>query len=227
MSWMREHDEPPRYGLVLVPTPAAMVQDLGPFRSGRLLEADILPRSALVCASDKGRPVVGDDGMVKFTFEGNANGAVNLTTFHERCLSAAGRLAQRQPSIAYGRAHPKELRPFAEMDLLRYVFTRMIDAAALEEWSAEKVSDYLPPEDLETPTADPAVTTALCRLPMRSLSQGRMGIFAWLLFDGTILTKGEADAQPVTAWRSGDRGLAEVLDEAGVDLAKRMMLAPG
>lgn len=225
MAWMKELGEPTRHALILVPRQAAMVQDLGPFRSGRLLETDILPGSALVCPSEDGMPVLDEEGIIRFTFEGNANGAVNLASFHERCLSAAGRLATRAPSIAYGRARPSDIVPVAEMDLLRYVITRVIDSASLEEWSGEKVSDFLPPADLRTPTSRPEDTNPLCKLPMRSLAQGARGVFAWLLMDGTILTKGEDDSRPLTAWRPGDPGLDGILEAAGLDLSKRLTLA--
>lgn len=187
------------------------------------METDILPASALVCPSENGEPLTDDDDQVMFSFEGNANGAVNLERYHERCLAAAGRLATRSPSIAYGRAPRDELTVVAEFDLLRMVFVRVIDAERLERWAGEPVSDFLPGDIPGTPTTDPAVTLPLCHLPMQSLAQGKSGIFAWHLMDGTILSK-EGEGGPLIAWRPGDKGLADLLQRAGVDMARRLAL---
>lgn len=226
MTWPATFDPPTREALVLVPSPAAQVQDLGPFRSGRMFETDILPGSALVCAARDGRPCVGEDGLVLFAFEGNAIGAVNLERYYERCLSAAGRLATRSPSIAYGRAHPENLTVVARFDLLRFVFTGVIDAAGLEAWSGEPVAGFLPPSDLQTPTDDPNVIASLCKLPMRSLMQGESGVFVWMLMDGTILSKDQGGAGALTVWRPGDPGLGALLECAGLDISARMLLVP-
>ena len=155
MTTASEDDLSP-HALVLVPSEAARVQDLGPFRSGRLMETDLLPGSALIArANADGAPLLDADGLVRFSFEGGANGAVNVRLFHEKCLVAAGRLATSAPSIAYGRAHPEELRVVARYDLLRYVFTDILDRAALEVWAGEEVASFLPPAGLATPTTDP------------------------------------------------------------------------
>lgn len=227
MAWTNRFDDPTREGLVLVPSGAALVQDLGPSRSGRAMETDILPRSALICAGKDGKPVLGENGKVRFAFEGNAVEAVNLRRFHERCTCAAGRLATRAPSIAYGEARLEDLKVVAGFDLLRYVFTRVIDAPALEAWSGEEIASYLPPAQMVTPTSDPAVTGPLCDLPMRSLAGGSKGAFVWTLLDGTILTmtKGKDGNGPLTAWRIGDPGLLKILEAAGLEAGLRMLLS--
>jgi hypothetical protein len=216
MTWPTKFDPPSREAVILVPKGMAVIQDLGPLRTGIDMETDILPGSALVCASENGKPIIGHDGMVRFAFEGNAIDAVNLRRFYERCQCAAGRLATQAPSIAYGEARPEDLVPVARFDLANYVFNDILDAAAIEAWCGEKVEDFLPPTDLQTPTHDPVVINPLCALPMKSLSQGRGGIFAWMLMDGTILTKDGNGAASLGLWRRGDKGLDEILGRAGV-----------
>ncbi len=225
MSQPTKFDPPTDEVLILVPSEAALVQDLGPFRTGRQMETDLLRGSALACASEGGRPVIGEDGRVQFAFEGNAGNAVNLRRYHERCQTAAGRLASRAPSIAYGSAEPAELTPVARFDPVRFVFLEVLDADTLEEWSEEKIPSFLPPADMTTPTSDPKTVGPLCDLPMRSLAQGKQGIFAWVLMDGTVLTKDGAGKGPLTAWRRGDVGLASVLEKAGVEPSRRILYA--
>lgn len=225
MTWPVSFSEPTHEALVLVPSETALVQDLGPFRTGRGMETDILRGSALLCAAENGRPVVGRDGKVLFSFEGNAIDAVNLHRFYERCIAAGGRLASRAPSIAYGSARPEELRPVARFDLARYVFVEILDEDALEAWSGEAVSGYLPPASLRTPTVEKEDTAPLCNLPMRSLASGQAGIFVWLLMDGTILSKDKDGTGPLIAWRPGDEGLSKMLTRAGVSPAEVLIYA--
>jgi hypothetical protein len=217
MSWFQRCKDPLIEGLVVVPSPNALVQNLGPFLSGRLMHTDILPQSALVCASENGKPLIDDDGQVRFAFEGNANGAANLERYHERCQAAAGRLATRAPSIAYGASNPRDLKVVARMNLLRFTFTEIIDPKAMEAWSGESVKSFMPPADLETPTSDPDITSALCDLPMKPLTQNRNGIYIWSLLDGTLLTMDTSDKK-LTAWRPGDKGLKSVLEAAGMSV---------
>lgn len=225
MSQPAKFDPPTDEVMILVPSEAALVQDLGPFRSGQQLETDILRGSALACAAENGRPVIGEDGRVRFSFEGNANGAVNLRRYHERCASAAGRLATRAPSIAYGSAESTELTPVARFDPVRFVFLEVLDSSVMEEWSEESVPSFLPPMEMKTPTSNPKVVGPLCDLPMRSLAQGAKGIFAWVLMDGTVLTKDQGGKGHLTAWRRGDPGLRAILEKAGVEPSKRVLYA--
>jgi hypothetical protein len=220
MGWPAKFDEPTKEALVLVPAPAAMVQDLGRFRSGFRMETDILPRSALICASRNGEPLVGEDGCVTFAFEGDAHGADNLKLFHERCMCAAGRLATRYPSMSYGRARLEDLHPVARYSLVNYTFLEILDAPSLEAWSEEPVNTYLPPRDLQTPTDDPAIVTPLCNLPSRPMPQGR-SVIGFLLADGTILTKDMAEDTPLKAWRPKDDGLDAILEKVGLDAEER------
>tara|TARA_Y100000815_G_scaffold84886_1_gene73624 strand:- start:1367 stop:1939 length:573 start_codon:yes stop_codon:yes gene_type:complete len=189
------------------------------------METDLLPASALVCAAEDGKPIISDDGSIRFAFEGNANGASNLERFYERCRSAAGRLAHRSPSIAYGQADPAFLKPVARFDMLRFVFTEILDQKALEAWSGERVDSYLPPEDLQTPTSDNNILGPLCNLPMNAIAHGQKGVHVWSLMDGTILTMIEANRDSLTAWRPGDEGLPDVLALSGIDLSEQMKLS--
>ena len=56
MSQPTKFDPPTDEVLILVPSEAALVQDLGPFRTGRQMETDLLRGSALACASEGGVP---------------------------------------------------------------------------------------------------------------------------------------------------------------------------
>lgn len=210
--------------LVVVPSAAARVQDLGRFRSGQRLETDILSGSALVCMAYGDEPLVDDRGLVRFAFEGNANGAVNLCKFYEKCLAAAGRLSRQAPSIAYGIAPRAELMPVIGFDLLRNIFTRRIDEALLETWAGEKIDSFLPSSAIRTPTHDPEVVRELCTLPMRSIVQDHEGMFVWMLMDGTFLSKDVTRDTPVIAWRPGDAGLDAMLARAGIPISRRMIL---
>lgn len=225
MSWPANFDGPTTEGLILVPSPNALVQDLGPFLSGRMMITDVLPKSALVCASVDGKPVISENGQIRFAFEGNANQAANLERYYERCQCAAGRLASRSPSIAYGSAPSEDLKPVARIHLLSFVFTEILDQEALEEWSGEKIADFLPPSKIETPTQDPDILKQLCELPMKPLTEGARGVYAWSLLDGTILTM-EAPDKKLTAWRPGDAGLRSILERSGLGLEDRMKMIP-
>ena len=174
--------------VVLVPTEAAMVQDLGPFRSGREMETDLLPRSALVAVeSAPGLARLEDDGLVRFAFEGNAIRAVNLELFWEKCFCAAGRLATGAPSIAYGRARPEDLLAVARLDLERMVFTDILDKDNLERWAGDRVSSFLPPALAEV-REEGAVVKQIVNLPMEPVSTNPPAPMIWRLLDGTLVS---------------------------------------
>ncbi len=222
MAWPVDFTDPTNEALVLVPSKKAQIQDLGKFRSGHLAETDILPGSALICAVEDGKPAISDDGKILFAFEGNANGAENLNRYYEKCLHAAGRLAQRYPSMSYGYANPEDLTVVARYDMLRFVFTEILDQEAMEAWSQEEISSYMPPADMQTPTSDPEVTGPLCNLPMRPIISGTGGVYAWTMVDGTVLTMATPE-KALTAWRAGDEGLKEVLERGGMDFSEQIL----
>lgn len=79
MSWPIAFGPDRGRGALLVGlSPDAMIQDLGGFLTGRLLETDLLPGSAVICRADPLWRPLERDGSVLFAFEGNANGAMNL-----------------------------------------------------------------------------------------------------------------------------------------------------
>lgn len=180
---------PGAQALILAPKANALVQNLGPFRSGRLMETDILPKSALVCLEKDGAPEVNDQGYVRFTFEGNANGAVNLERFYERCIVAAGRLRDTAPSIAYGYAKPTDLEVVARFNMTHLFFEEVSDATRLEEWSGERLESYLPDRVL-APCRDQEIIRKILKMPYRQFGPftpkngGR-----WLLLNGQVIRR--------------------------------------
>jgi len=111
----------------------------------------------------------------------------------------------------------------AGYDLLRHVFTRVIDRTRLESWSEEAVDTYLPPAQMVTPNDAAEITAPLCHLPMRALAQGNQGVFVWILMDGSILTM-EGAVRSLVVWRPGDPELDEVLELAGIGASQRILL---
>lgn len=73
-------------------------------------------------------------------YQGNANGAVNLQTFEERLQSAAGRHAQRYPTIARTMADAADLVAVGEVRhseaLKAWIITQLHEPKALQLWIA-------------------------------------------------------------------------------------------
>jgi len=216
MGWTASRKpEPGLDGLVVVPTPAARIQDLGAFRSGQLMETDLLEGSALICAAGQdGEMRIGASGEVDFTFEGNAIGAMNLERFHERCLSAAGRLVHASPSIAYGSAAPDDLTPVARFDLSRMVFTEILDDALLEGWSGEPIPGFLPPP-LDLPCLDKDLIAPILKLPMRHVICRPEAAMVWQLLDGTLIVK--TPDQDICLVSRDDPALWDLTDRLDLD----------
>lgn len=215
MAWISDfprHDS--KTASVLVPNSNAVVQDLGPFLSGRSMLTDILPGSALICVSDGNAPLVDDEGFVFFAFEGNNNGAVNLERFHEKCLCAAGRLAHRHPSIAYGRAHRTDLQVVARYDLERYVFDEILDQNLLEEWSGESIASFLPPP-IATPCSDLEIITPLFDLPMRPVWMDHSTALLWKFENGAVFVK--TPEAPVCVYSPQDDELKSIVRNLDMD----------
>jgi len=78
-----------RMVMVLVPKP------------GTRASRNIDPGSGVVTLAAYWRSAADTDRVLVY-YEGNRYGAVNLTTFEERVLQAAGRLDKRYPTIAKG-----------------------------------------------------------------------------------------------------------------------------
>jgi hypothetical protein len=201
-------------GLVLIPNKSAIIQDLGPYLSGRAMLTDIMQGSALICHAIDGLPMVNQQGLISFAFEGNMNGAVNLERFHEKCSCAAGRLAHRHPSIAYGQARSEDLTPVARYDLERYVFTEIMDAPALEAWCGERIESFLPPE-IATPCTDMEIIKPLLALPMSPVHMDYPTAALWKLQNGRIVAKlGEGD---LCIYRPEDEELIAIMDRLNMD----------
>jgi hypothetical protein len=185
-----------RNALLIGLAPAGTIQDLGPFLTGRLLETDLLPGTAVVCRADALWRPVETDGRVPFAFEGNAIGAVNLTRFSDRALCAAGRLTHRAPSIAYGSAAPDQVRPLARYDLDRHVILEVLAPDELTAWSGEPWERTCPPR-LSAPCADPALIGHLFPLVRATLLSDPDGALLWPLVNGQVLLR-ERPGEPVT-----------------------------
>ena len=130
--------------LILTPREGALVQDLGRFRSGVLLETDILPGSAMLSRiMEDGTPeMLGPS--IRFSFAGSALGYHNINNFRDKAEVAAGRLDTRYPSIAYGYAPPEDLNIVGKYDLRRKVITEVTDMDNLAAWAGEDPELILP-----------------------------------------------------------------------------------
>ncbi len=200
--------------LVLVPNEDARVQDLGGYLSGQQMLSDILPQSALICLATGTSPLVEDDGTVFFAFEGNNNHASNLERYFEKCLCAAGRLAHRHPSIAYGRARAEDLTVVASYDLDRMVFSEILNAELLEAWSGETVDSFMPPR-ISTPCSDLDKIAPYLALPMRHVWSDYYKSAVWKMQDGSIIAKEDDD--PITVYSIEDAELLAVVERCGLD----------
>lgn len=197
MSWPVAFGPDRGRGALLVGlSPDAMIQDLGGFLTGRLLETDLLPGSAVICRADPLWRPHERDGSVLFAFEGNANGAVNLVNFVDRAICAAGRLVTRAPSIAYGRARPDQLRPLARYDLDRHVILEVLDPDGLSAWAGEPAERICPPR-LDAPCADLDMLRPLFPLVRAPLLSDPDGVILWPLMNGQVLVR-EAPETAIT-----------------------------
>lgn len=196
--------------------PEAMVQDLGPFLTGQLMETDLLPGSAVICRADyMWRPIAGQ-GVVHFAFEGNANNAVNLKRYADRAVCAAGRLAQRAPSIAYGTARLSHVLPLARYDLDRHAILEVLDPQALSAQAGE-AAHLICPDRIATPCAEIDRIRHLFELTRDSFSQDPNGVLGWTLMNGQVLVR-EAPGLPITLWSVEDPGFVSIA--RGLDLSE-------
>jgi hypothetical protein len=215
MSWPEDApDGTGAHALLIALSPEGMIQDLGPFRTGRGFETDLLPHTAVLCRADPlWRPVL-DRGRVRFAFEGNANGAVNLTRFADRVVCAAGRLSTRAPNIAYGSAAPDQIRPLARYHLDRHVILKVLDPEGLAAWAGEPV-DEICPAHLLTPCDRIEEIRHLFPLVRDALAQDPNGVLAWTLLNGQVLVREHPEA-PITLWSVEDPGFVRIA--RGLDL---------
>lgn len=149
--------DPAKTAVLLVPKIGAIVQYLGKYRSEYLLETDILPKSALLCRmSEDGSPKEEDaDGLVRFSFEGNAIGYANVNNYREKAAVASGRLLRESASIAFGRAKIEDLIVVGQYDMERQVILSISNEQALSDWSGEDPEFTLPHQAMSG-TRDPS-----------------------------------------------------------------------
>lgn len=218
MGWPADFD-PDRSpdALILVPGASGRVQDLGEFLSGRLFETDIVDHSALICRADASGEPVTTDGRVRFAFEGNIYGAVNLKRFAERCQCAAGRLRGKYPSISYGSARREDVTPVARMDLDRMVITEILDSALLAAWAGEPIETICPTK-VATPCTEPRlykpILDGLVSPMMASLETGYLA----RTINGQIFYQ-ESPGEPLTLWSPEDHAFRQMIARIGLDEA--------
>lgn len=218
MSWPIRFDPSEGRGALLVGlAPEAMIQDLRAFRTGRLLETDLLPGSAVICRADPLWRPLERNGSVLLAFEGNEIGAVNLVDFVDRAICAAGRLVTRAPSVAYGYARPDQIRPLARYDLDRHVILGVLDPDGLTAWAGEP-ADRICPTRLKTPCSDPDRIGHLFPLVRSPLISDPDGALLWPLVNGQVLLR-ERPGEPVTLQDPEDLQFVRVL--RGLDPEER------
>lgn len=219
MAWPASFD-PDRSpdALILVPSASGRVQDLGGFLSGRLLETDLVDHSALICRADaEGNPVT-TEGRVRFAFEGNIYGAVNLKRFAERCQCAAGRLRGKYPSISYGSARREDVTPVARMDLDRMVITEILDANLLADWAGEPLETICPAR-VPTPCTDVATFKPVLEgLVSPMMASQKTGYLARTI-NGQVFYQKNFEVA-LTLWSPEDREFRQIVAKIGLDEAE-------
>lgn len=82
-----------------------------------------------------------DSGRVKCYYEGNIYGAVNLQTFQDRAICAAGRLITRYPTTAIAYLTPDQLFKVGEMECND---NGSVSSLTIYNKNLEAVNDWLP-----------------------------------------------------------------------------------
>jgi len=207
--------------VVLIPGPTARLQDLGFFRTGQEMETDILVGSAVVALRAEYDFAVEMDKKVRFAFEGNAIGAVNLRHFHERCACAAGRLLSGAPSIAYGEAFTFDLIPVATYDIGRKVFLDVFDDTAIHDWSGESMKALMPSIS-GLPCVDPDELRGVMKMPMSPVLMRPGEGMIWKMLDGSMIVISGND--PAALRDPEDPVVIDLLDRLNVDDTIRDMI---
>ena len=115
----------------------------------------IVPGSAILSPMTfSGQPAVNSDGWVRFWFEGNTNGAVNLVSFIDKLRCAGGRLAFNYPTIAFGAVPVDQIHVLGEFDIERGIVLRIDDQKAMDRQAGEDTAWLCRP----SPTAVSRVT---------------------------------------------------------------------
>lgn len=173
-----------RNALVLSLTPDGMIQDLGPFRSGHLMETDLVAGSAVVClADDAWHPLI-KDGRTQIWFEGNVIGAVNLQSFRERIVCAVDRMMHDAPTTARGSVSSDQAHVIARWDTDRMVAIEITDPKAFEAWSGEPAEKTLPSR-VPSGTTDKTLLAPLIEAGGRMIKNPPITVYQ--LYNGQIL----------------------------------------
>lgn len=94
-------------------------------------QVTIAPRSAIV-------GVPREEGQVWVHYEGNLFGATNLRQFHERLISAAGRLVKRYPTVACACLPEKDLVAVGVYDAEHWCVDAIHDPERLQQWLGDE-----------------------------------------------------------------------------------------
>ena len=195
--------------LVIALTPEGMIQDLGGFRSGRQMETDIAPRSAILCRADALWAPLVENEKVQIAFEGNVIRAENLLRFNQRVRSAASRLQNFDPSIAHGQATQDQIHVLAHYDLNRKAFKEVVDGPGLSQWAGEPLEKITPPR-APSGSCDLDVVYPLINAIDGIFAQDPDGLCGWTLPNDQVLIR-QAQGSRITVFDRDDPDLREIL----------------
>jgi hypothetical protein len=83
---------------------------------------------------DRGSAIVAKPNSNIFYYEGNRHNAENLVTYEQRVSCAAGRLATKYPTIAFGQFNPAELQSVGLFDQSAGWVLSIHDFERLHDW---------------------------------------------------------------------------------------------
>lgn len=112
-----------------------MLLDILVPKTGSALGHAVESRSAIV----SGRGDLAIPGIRVVYYEGNAFGAANLVEFHERLISAGGRLEHRYPTSALLGVDPDDVEIVGVFDTASAAVVEVIDQDALIRWAGEPI----------------------------------------------------------------------------------------
>ena len=112
-----------------------MLLDILVPKAGSALDQAIERMSAVVASREE----QAIPGIRVVYYEGNAFGASNLNEYHERLVSAAGRLEARYPTSSLMGVDPEDADVVAVFDTESAAVIEVFDEAALVTWSGESL----------------------------------------------------------------------------------------
>lgn len=113
-------------------------------KAGTRAAGIVAPKSAIVAAHEQPDCLLGTDQALCY-FEGNLYGAVNLQSFSERLLSAAGRALQRYPTVAKSFFNRSDLVLVGYYDFEQKHLV-VIDRRSLKDWLGDEMYEGLSDE---------------------------------------------------------------------------------